>query len=155
MNITLLLTGKTDRDFIDRGIGLYEGRLRHYVNFNIVYLPDIKKKLPEKQHTAEEGKNLLKILEPSDILVLFDERGKEYSSPQLAGFIEKYMIAGTRRLIFAVGGPYGFSGEVYKRANRKISISKMTFPHQLIRLPVIEQIYRAFTIIKGEPYHHA
>jgi len=155
MNITLLLTGKTDKDYLSKGMQLYHTRLKHYVNFELKVLPDVKKKLSEKEHKMEEARYLMKSIGPGDVLVLFDENGKQYSSAGMASFIESFMLSGTRHLVFAIGGPYGFADEVYSRANHKISISMMTFPHQLIRLLILEQIYRAFTILRGEPYHHA
>ncbi len=154
MRITLYLSAKTDREYIRQGMRLYEERISRYSPFEVVILPDVKKKLPEKEHKAEEGRLLLRALKPSDKLILFDEKGTQLSSPAFASFIQKFMLSGIKHLAFAVGGPYGFSGEVLDRADNKLSLSEMTFPHQLVRLIILEQFYRAFTILKGEPYHH-
>lgn len=156
MRITFFLIGKTDKEYLRLGMNLYQERISHYIPFQKKILPDVKRnvKRTEIEHKNIEGKLLLKSIIPSDILILFDEQGKEYSSMKFAGFIQNFMISGMKHLVFAIGGPYGFSEDVMKRANFKVSLSKMTFPHQLVRLIILEQIYRAFSIIKGEPYHH-
>lgn len=156
MKVTLLVVGKTDEQFMKEGIKQYASRLRHYVDFNIEVIPDIKKTkntTPEQQK-EKEGKKILAHWAPSKEFHLFDEKGKNYSSRAFSGFLEKKMLSGLKELVFIIGGPYGFSDPVYQKANSKISLSRMTFSHQLARLLCVEQIYRAFTILKGEPYHH-
>jgi 23S rRNA (pseudouridine1915-N3)-methyltransferase len=157
MKITLLGIGKTDRPYLKEGISLYEKRIVHYLPFEMRILPDIKtsKGFSKEKVTEQEGIQLLAALRADDLVVLLDERGTEMNSLQFAAFIEKKMTAGTRNLVFIAGGPYGFSQEVYKRSSQKISLSKMTFSHQMVRLIFAEQLYRAMTIIKGEPYHHS
>lgn len=153
----MLLVGATDKNYLREGMEEYQKRLIHYLPFEIRVIADIKnsRHLSEDQQKEREGKLLLEQVSAGDELVLLDVEGIELSSPGLAGWVEKKMLSGVRQLIFAVGGAYGFSGAVYKRADAKISLSKLTFPHQLVRLLFVEQLYRAMTIIKGEPYHHA
>ena len=157
MRITLLLIGATDKNYLMEGITDYQRRLVHYLPFEIKVIPDIKnsRSLTDDQQKEREGKALLDLVSQGDELVLLDVGGIELSSPGLASWIEKRMLSGTRHLIFTVGGAYGFSEAVYNRADLKMSLSKLTFPHQLVRLLFMEQLYRAMTIIKGEPYHHA
>jgi 23S rRNA (pseudouridine1915-N3)-methyltransferase len=156
MKIKLLLIGKTDSDILGKGINDYVNRLKHYIPFEMAIIPDLKntKSLSEEQQKQKEGELILNFIKSGDFVVLLDEKGKEYSSIDFSGFIEKQMISGLKNLIFIVGGPYGFSDEVYKKCNLKISLSRMTFSHQMVRLIFTEQLYRAMTIIKGEPYHH-
>ncbi|MFK8298038.1 23S rRNA (pseudouridine(1915)-N(3))-methyltransferase RlmH [Capnocytophaga cynodegmi] len=156
MNIKLIAIGKTDNSALQQLIEDYEKRLSHYVNFQMQIILDIKnsKSLSEEQQKAKEGELILKNIENSHHLILLDERGKEYTSVGFSEFLQKQMNAGTKQLVFVIGGPYGFSEEVYQRANGKLSLSKLTFSHQMIRLFFVEQIYRAFTILKNEPYHH-
>lgn len=156
MDITLLVIGKTNSEYIVKGVEEYCKRLKHYIPFCIHYLPDIKntKKLSEQQQKEAEGEQFLSNLHNSDFVILLDERGKEMTSMQYADFLQKKMLSGLRRLVFVVGGPYGFSESVYKRANDKISFSKMTFSHEMIRLFFVEQLYRGMTILRSEPYHH-
>ena len=156
MRITFLLTGKTDKEYLRQGMQRYQERISHYIPFQTKILPDIKRnvKRTENEHKNLEGIILLKSIVPSDVLILFDEQGKEYSSLKFADFFQNFMISGVKHLVLAIGGPYGFSEDVMKRANFKVSLSKMTFPHQLVRLIILEQLYRAFSIIRGEPYHH-
>lgn len=156
MNIKLLAIGKTDQEYLREGIGIYEKRLKHYISFEIKIIPDLKNtaKLSQEQQKNEEGKLILKDLQNTDLLVLLDEKGKSYTSMQFSQYLEQHMNNAVKNLFFVIGGPYGFSEEVYKRANGKISLSAMTFSHQMVRLFFVEQIYRAFTIMKGEPYHH-
>lgn len=137
-------------------MSLYEKRLERYLNFKSVLIPDVKKgnKLPPDQLKIKEGEAILKKINTSDFLVLLDEKGKEFSSVQFAKFMEHKFQLGNRNLIFLIGGAYGFSDALYKRANQQLSLSKMTFSHQMIRLFFLEQIFRAMTIIKGEPYHN-
>lgn len=156
MKITLLCIGKTDEGFVQTGIENYVKRLKHYITFNIVVLPDIKnvKNLSQEQQKTKEGELILKNMNTLDFVVLLDERGREYRSVDFSKFIEQKMVGSVNHLIFVIGGPYGFSSEVYARANQQISLSKMTFSHQMIRMFFVEQLYRAFSIMRGEPYHH-
>ncbi|MCB2197625.1 MAG: 23S rRNA (pseudouridine(1915)-N(3))-methyltransferase RlmH [Bacteroidetes bacterium] len=156
MKIKFLVIGKTDTDYLKKGIDEYIKRLKHYVPFEMIVIPDLKntKNLTEDIQKQKEGELILNQLDRADFLVLLDENGKKYSSVNFSQFIEKKMIAGLKTLIFVVGGPYGFSREVYQKANTKISLSDMTFSHQMVRLIFVEQLYRAMTIIRGEPYHH-
>ena len=157
MKIALLMIGKTDARYFAEAIDEYRQRLTHYVPFEMQVIPDIKnaKSLSESQQKEREGDMLLKALQAGDYIVLLDERGKEMTSKQFASYLEKKMGSVSRRLVFIIGGPYGFSEALYKIANEKLSLSQMTFSHQMIRLLFIEQIYRAMTILNGEPYHHA
>src|SRR5690606_10081037 len=156
MKITLLCIGKTDDGFILSGMENYMKRLKHYIPFQMQVIPDIKnaKNLTQEQQKQKEGELLLKNIQKLDFIVLLDERGKEYTSMQFSTFIEQKMVGSVNHLVFVIGGPYGFSAEVYQRANQQLSLSKMTFSHQMIRLFFVEQVYRAFTIMRGEPYHH-
>ncbi len=156
MKITLLVIGKTDKDFVIKGIEEYRKRLVHYIPFEMVVIPDIKntKNMSEQQQKQKEGELILSKIKPADTLLLLDENGKTFSSVQFSQFIEQKMVNGNKNIVFVIGGPYGFSEEVYQKAQGKISLSKMTFSHQMIRMIFIEQLYRAMTIIKGEPYHH-
>ena len=156
MKIKLLLIGKTDSDILSKGVDDYLKRLKHYIPFEMSIIPDLKntKNLTESQQKQKEGELILNFIKSGDFVVLLDEKGKEYTSVEFSGFMEKQMISGLKNLIFIVGGPYGFSDEVYKKCNSKISLSRMTFSHQMVRLIFTEQLYRAMTIIKGEPYHH-
>ncbi len=156
MKIKLLAIGKTDDKCLIELINIYQKRLKHYVNFELQLIPDIKnlKKLSIQQQKIKEGELILKKILPLDFLLLLDEKGKEYNSVNFSKFLQKKMNSGIKQLTLIIGGPYGFSDDVYKRANDKLSLSKMTFSHQMIRLFAAEQIYRAFTILKNEPYHH-
>lgn len=156
MKISLLVIGKTDAGYFSQGIQEYENRLKHYLPFEMQVIPDIKnvKNLSEEQQKEKEGEFILKNLLAGDYLVLLDERGKDFSSLQFASYIEKKTHTVSKRLIFVIGGPYGFSKAVYDKAAEKISLSKMTFSHQMIRLVFVEQLYRAMTILNNEPYHH-
>jgi 23S rRNA (pseudouridine1915-N3)-methyltransferase len=156
MRLTLLVVGKTDDKYLQDGIARYKKRLEHYIDFRLEIIPDIKKgKNPDTNlQKIREGELILAKQGPAKELHLFDEKGKQLSSRQFAGFLQKKMASGIKELIFVIGGPYGFSDEVYKQARSKISLSKMTFPHQLARLLCMEQFYRAFTLLKGESYHH-
>ena len=156
MKISLFVVGKTNHNYLSPGIDDYTKRINHYIPFNIQYIADAKntKNLSQAQQKQADGQNLLNAFDKSDYVVLLDERGKEFTSKDFSSFIEKKMQTVAKRLVFVVGGPYGFSEDVYQRANEKISLSKMTFPHDLIRLIFTEQLYRSFTIINNEPYHH-
>jgi len=156
MTITLIAIGKTDDKELNFLIEAYKKRLSFYVKFNFEVIPDIKnvKNLSEKQQKEKEGALILKKLQTSDVLVLLDENGKQFGSVGFSEYLQKQMNSGLKNLVFVIGGPYGFSEEIYKRAQGKISLSKMTFSHQMVRLFFIEQLYRGFTILKNEPYHH-
>ena len=156
MNIKLIAVGKTDNPALQQLISTYEKRLSYYINFELQLLPDIKnsKSLSEEQQKIKEGELILSYVEPSHHLILLDERGKEYTSMAFADELQKKMNTGIKQLTFVIGGPYGFSQAVYQRANSKLSLSKLTFSHQMIRLFFVEQLYRAFTILRNEPYHH-
>ena len=156
MNIKLLAIGKTDNKALQTLIDDYTKRLSFYVKFDLEIIADIKnvKNLSEKQQKEKEGELILSKIGNTDHLVLLDENGKTFSSVGFAEELQKKMNAGIKTLVFVIGGPYGFSEEVYKKANGKISLSAMTFSHQMVRLFIIEQIYRGFTILKNEPYHH-
>ena len=156
MKINLTVIGKTDAKYFIDAIKEYENRLKHYIPFELQILPDIKntKSLTIEQQKEKEGEIILRSLQQGDYIVLLDEKGKEFSSSQFANYIEKKTYSVSKRLVFIVGGPYGFSESVYAKASEKISLSRMTFSHQMIRLIFIEQIYRAMTILNNEPYHH-
>ena len=155
MKTILILVGKTTDKHFQAAISDYADRITHYMPYDIVTIPELKntKSLSEEQQKTMEGELILKQLQPSDTLVLLDEHGKELRSIELAKWLEQKQQT-ARRLVFVIGGPYGFSEAVYNRANEKLSLSKLTFSHQMVRLVFTEQIYRACTIIKGEPYHH-
>ncbi len=156
MQITLIAIGKTDSVDLEQLISIYEKRLQHYIKFQFQIIPDIKnsKNLSETQQKDKEGELILAQLQPSDALILLDEKGKQYTSVEFSQFLQKKMNSGIKNLVLAIGGPYGFSEAVYERANGKISLSKMTFSHQMVRLFLVEQLYRGFTILRNEPYHH-
>ncbi len=156
MNIELIVIGKTDSKQVESLFELYAKRVNHYVKFSLTVLPDVKntRNLSVSQQRTLEGEALLKQLSEGDYVVLLDERGAEYRSVEFAQWLQKRMNSGLRRLVLIIGGPYGFSAEVYDRADSKLSLSKMTFSHQIIRAIFAEQIYRAFTILRNEPYHH-
>lgn len=156
MNIKLIAVGKTDGKELNSLIDQYVKRLGFYVNFDFEIIPDIKnvKNLSEAQQKEKEGELILKKLNPTDILILLDENGKTFSSEVFADYLQKHMNSGVKQLVFVIGGPYGFSDTIYKKSKGKISLSKMTFSHQMIRLFFVEQLYRGFTILRNEPYHH-
>ena len=156
MKTCLLVIGKTDASYIRAGIEEYEKRLKRYLPFEMKVLPDVKnaKNLSEGLQKEKEAEMILEQLQPTDWVIVLDEKGKHYTSMEFSDYLAQKMLAGIKRLVFVVGGPYGFAQSVYQRANEKISLSKMTFSHQMVRLIFVEQIYRAMTILKGEPYHH-
>lgn len=156
MKIKLLAIGKTDDKNLNKLIEVYTKRLSHYVKFNLEIIPDLKgtKHLSEKQQKEKEGELIIKKIQPIDELYLLDENGNTFDSVGFSNFLQKRMNAATRQMVLVIGGPYGFSDQVYQQAKGKISLSKMTFSHQMIRLFLVEQIYRAFTILRNEPYHH-
>ena len=156
MNIRLLAIGKTDNKALQTLIDDYTKRLSFYVKFDMDIIPDIKnvKNLSEAQQKEKEGELILNKLNPTDQLILLDENGSTFSSLSFAEYLQKKMNSGVKTLVLVIGGPYGFSDEVYKKAQGKISLSQMTFSHQMVRLFCIEQLYRGFTILRNEPYHH-
>ncbi len=150
-----MMVGRTANKHFAAGIDDYAERIGHYMPFTLTVIPELKntKKLSEEQQKQAEGELILKLLQPQDTVVLLDEHGQELRSVELARWLERKQTT-ARRLVFVIGGPYGFSPEVYARANEQLSLSRLTFSHQMVRLVFTEQIYRACTIIKGEPYHH-
>jgi 23S rRNA (pseudouridine1915-N3)-methyltransferase len=156
MQVTLLCIGKTGKKFLEEGEQEYLKRLRHYISFQLHIIPDIKqaKSLSENQIKQKEGELILEKVSPTDSLILLDEKGKEYTSTEFSAYIQEQFNRGGKHMYFVVGGPYGFSDAVYQRASGMISLSQMTFSHQMIRLFFIEQVYRAMTILRNEPYHH-
>lgn len=156
MTIKLLAIGKTDNKQLKPLIDDYQKRLGHYIKFNIEIIPDLKKgkNLSEDQQKKKEGELILNKLKATDVLILLDENGKQMNSVEFSIYLQKHMNSGIKQLVFVIGGPYGFSQEVYNKAKGKLSLSKMTFSHQMIRLFIVEQLYRGFTILRNEPYHH-
>lgn len=156
MRITLLCVGKTDDSQLAAIVERFQNRLKHYIPFTVVTVPDVKntKHLSADQQKAKEREAIMKHLSPGDHVVLLDERGKEYRSVEFADYLNKLMVGSVQHVVFVVGGPYGFDDVLYQRANSRISLSKMTLSHQMVRLFFVEQLYRAFSILKGEPYHH-
>ena len=156
MKISLICIGKTDEKYLLEGIDKYLKRLKFYVNFSLIVIPDIKnsKNLSQEQQKEKEAQLINKYIQATDTLVLLDEHGKAYRSLEFSEYFEKAMLKSVQHLVFVIGGPYGFDNSLYERSNHKISLSNMTFSHQMIRLFFVEQVYRAFSIMRGEPYHH-
>jgi 23S rRNA (pseudouridine1915-N3)-methyltransferase len=156
MKIKLLAIGKTDNKQLIQLISEYQNRLKHYIKFEIEVIPDIKnvKNLSTSQQKEKEGESILRKLQNTDQLILLDDKGSEFTSIEFSKYLQKKMNSGIKQLVLVIGGPYGFSEAVYKKSTGKISLSKMTFSHQMIRLFIVEQLYRGFTILKNEPYHH-
>ncbi len=156
MKITLLMVGKTEEGWLKTGIEKYLQRLKHYTRLDVIDLPEIKntKSLTAGQQKAKEAELILKKISSTDYVLLLDENGIELTSPRFAEYLNRKQVGAVQSLVFIIGGPYGFDSSVYERANERISLSRMTFSHQMVRLFFAEQLYRAFTIIKGEPYHH-
>lgn len=156
MKIALIQTGKTNEKHISEGVEIYSSRIRKYTGFEIITIPDLKntRNMSGQEQKTKEGYKILQSVSKDDYVVLLDERGKELRTAEFAEWLEKMFAASVKRIVFIIGGAWGFSEEVYSRANFSLSLSKMTFPHQLVRLLFAEQLYRAFTVIKGEPYHH-
>ena len=156
VKILLLVVGKTTQDFVKQGTEEFISRLKHYISFEMQTLPELKntKNISSEQLKTKEGERILKVVQPGDQVVLLDETGKEYSSVAFAEYLEKKTRTVSKRLIFVIGGAYGFSSDVYETAREKIALSRMTFSHQMIRLIFVEQLYRALTILNNEPYHH-
>ena len=156
MKIALLQTGKTtDRNISDL-VDLYSKRIKKYISFEVITIPELKntKNMPVLEQQMKEATKIIQSVSDDDYIVLLDEKGKEYRTIEFSSFLEKAFLLPKKRIIFIIGGPWGFSDSVYAKANQKISLSKMTFSHQMVRLLFLEQLYRVFTIIKGEPYHH-
>jgi len=156
MKITLLQNGKTTDKSISAIVDLYAKRIKKYSAFEIITLPELKntKNMPVQEQKNKEATKIIQSVTDDDYIILLDERGKELNTLEFSGILEKLFFLPKKRIVFIIGGPWGFSDEVYARADYKMSLSKMTFPHQLVRLLFLEQLYRVFTIIKGEPYHH-
>ncbi len=156
MKITLLTVGKTEDTYLKDGMDKYLKRLKHYIKFDIIELPELKntKAMSQEQQKVKEAELLFKNISNTDHVVLLDENGAELPSQKFADMLNKKMIASVQNLVFIIGGPYGFDDAIYQRSNEKLSLSRMTFSHQMVRLFFVEQVYRAFTILKGEPYHH-
>lgn len=156
MTIKLIAIGKTDSKALQQLISGYENRLQHYIKFELEIVPDIKnvKNLSEAQQKEKEGELILKKLSNTDVLILLDENGKQLNSVAFSNYLQKKMNSGMKQLVFVIGGPYGFSPSVYEKSQGQLSLSKMTFSHQMVRLFMVEQLYRAFTILRNEPYHH-
>ena len=156
MKIVLLTIGKTSEKYLIEGITQYQKRLKHYTHFEMLEILNIKnaKNFSNAELTKSEGELILKQLQSSDYLVLLDDKGKDFTSPKFSEKLQGWMLSGKKRLVFVVGGAYGFSEEIYARGNEKLSLSKMTFSHQMVRLFFVEQIYRGYTILNNEPYHH-
>ena len=156
MKITLLTVGKTDKDWVKQGIDIYASRMKHYFPFSIVEIPELKNvsSLSQDQIKTKEGELILKNVKPTDDMILLDERGREFSSMEFAKALQDKISYTGKDIVFVIGGAYGFSDAVSQRSNSKISLSRMTFSHQMVRAIFVEQLYRAFTIMKGEPYHH-
>ena len=156
MKVALVLVGKTVNKHFVELIDEYAGRVKHYIGFDIITIPELKntKSLSADQQKQQEGELILKQMQAGDHVVLLDEHGKEFRSVEFSSYMEQKMQTVNKRLVFVIGGPYGFSPDVYAKANEKISLSKMTFSHQMVRLVFVEQLYRAMTIMRGEPYHH-
>jgi 23S rRNA (pseudouridine1915-N3)-methyltransferase len=155
MKIKLIVVGKTDESYLSEGVSKYLNRLKHYASFEVDVIPDVKlgKKNNVNLQKEKEGELILSKVKKSEFLILLDEKGKEYNSIGFSGFLQKRMNTGLD-VVFVIGGPFGFSDSIYTRADNKLAISQMTFSHQMIRLLFVEQVYRAFTILKGEKYHH-
>lgn len=156
MKILLIVIGKTDQQWLTEGINQYAERLAHFSQFELQVIPDIKntRSMEPQVQKIREGEQILKLLQPSDDVWLLDDKGREMTSPELAGWLEKRMAQSTKRLVFIIGGPYGFSPDAYARVPGRISLSRMTFSHQMVRLIFVEQLYRAFSILNNLPYHH-
>ena len=156
MKILLIVVGKTDQKWLSEGISQYTERLSHFGQFEIQVIPDIRntKNMDQNVQKNREGELILNMLQPSDDVWLLDDKGREMTSPEMAGWLEKRMAQSTKRLVFIIGGPYGFSTDVYARVPDRLSLSRMTFSHQMVRLIFVEQLYRAFAILNNLPYHH-
>jgi 23S rRNA (pseudouridine1915-N3)-methyltransferase len=156
MKIALLQIGKTTERYLTEGIGVFEGRMRKYAAFEIFTIPDIRntRNMTATELKTREGEKILQFFKNDDYIVILDDKGKEFSTIEFSSWIENTLMLQKKRLVFIIGGPWGFSDEVYQKADMLLSLSRLTFSHQMVRLLFLEQLYRAFTVIKGEPYHH-
>jgi len=156
MKIALLQTGKTSERYLVEGIAIFEERVKKYSSFEIITVPDIKRSrsMPEHEQKIREGEQMLRFFRNDDFIVILDAKGKEFSTVEFSSWLEKSFMLQKKRILFVIGGAWGFSGEVMKKADMNLSLSPLTFSHQMVRLLFLEQLYRAFTIMKGEPYHH-
>jgi 23S rRNA (pseudouridine1915-N3)-methyltransferase len=156
MRITLIQTGKTTSGYVSEGIGDFSSRIKKYTGFDIITVPDIKntRNMPPDEQKTREGRAIARMITNEDYVVALDESGKSFSTMEFAGLLEKLFLKSVKRLVFIIGGPWGLSGEITERADLKMSLSKLTFPHQLVRLLFTEQLYRVLTVINGDPYHH-
>lgn len=156
MTVDLVVIGKTDLDAVNALVELYMKRINRYVKFSIITIPDLRnaRSITEQEQKRREGDMLMKQFAAGDFVVLLDDKGSQSTSLQFAAWLQRRMASGVKRLVFVIGGPYGFSQEVYQRANERVSLSRMTFSHQIVRAIFSEQLYRAFTILNNEPYHH-
>ena len=156
MKIALLQVGKTSERYLAEGIAAFEDRIRKYSAFEIITIPDLRstRSMPVKDQKAREGEKILHFFNKDDYIVILDDKGKEFSTMEFSSWLEKILILQKKRILFVTGGAWGFSDEVYRKADMRLSLSRLTFSHQMVRLLFIEQLYRAFTVIKGEPYHH-
>jgi 23S rRNA (pseudouridine1915-N3)-methyltransferase len=156
MKIAFLQTGKTSDRYLADGIAIFEERLRKYTAFEILTVPDVRstRNMPLREQKMREGEQILRFIKTDDYTVILDEKGKEFSTVEFSSWLEKKFLLQNKRILFVAGGAWGFSDDVYKKADMRLSLSRMTFSHQMVRLLFLEQLYRAFTVIKGEPYHH-
>jgi 23S rRNA (pseudouridine1915-N3)-methyltransferase len=156
MKIALLQVGKTSERYLTEGIAAYEERIRKYTAFEVFTIPDIRstRNMPAKEQKAREGERILQFLKNDDYIVILDDKGNEFSTIEFSSWLDKMFMSQKKRIVFVIGGAWGFSDDVYKTADIRLSLSKLTFSHQMVRLLFLEQLYRAFTVIKGEPYHH-
>lgn len=156
MKIVLLQTGKTTERYLTEGLSIYEERIRRYTSFETISLPDIRKtrNMPEEEQKSKEGDQMLRIFREDDFIVLLDDKGREFSTVEFSSWLERSLMIQKKRILFVIGGPWGFSEEIRRKADLTLSLSRMTFSHQMVRLLFLEQLYRAFTVIRREPYHH-
>ena len=156
MRVLLIVVGKTDRQWLADGIGQYVDRIAHFCQFEMQVIPDIRntRNMEPQVQKSREGEQIIKLLQPSDDVYLLDDKGREMTSPDMANWLQKRLSQSTKRLVFIIGGPYGFSPDVYDRVPGRLSLSRMTFSHQMVRLIFVEQLYRSFAILNNLPYHH-
>jgi 23S rRNA (pseudouridine1915-N3)-methyltransferase len=156
MKIVLLQTGKTTERYLAEGLTNYEERIRRYLSFETITLPDIRKtrNMPGEEQKAKEGAQMLRIFREDDFIVILDDKGREFSTMEFSSWLERSLMIQKKRILFVIGGPWGFTDEIRRKADLTLSLSRMTFSHQMVRLLFLEQLYRAFTVIRGEPYHH-
>jgi 23S rRNA (pseudouridine1915-N3)-methyltransferase len=156
MKLVLLQTGKVSENYIAEGSAIFINRIRKYIPFEVITVPDIRntKNMPVEEQKLKEGKRILQLLAVDDFVVILDEKGKERPTIELSGWLQNILMIQRKRIVFVIGGPWGFSEEVYRKADEKISLSRLTFSHQVVRLLFLEQLYRVLSILKGDPYHH-